>query len=234
MHGARTIAVLTMSEGMSCLEEGLVEFVDIAEVRSELKARGVVESPNADGGFALAMEEGRVPVVVELSPTSMAPGSSDSGVEGRNHTVPCPNEHLAPTLETILHKLHLAPLHIFPRGTWRPILDRVSFGLASNEAWQEIDSQASLEQNTRDPLACGPRDLHTLRDLVRTLLDDGEADAGASIAIVAAGQRLIAHVEPNRPIRIEIASAQVATQVRDAALHYLQGVAGGSASRAPE
>ncbi len=206
-----------------------MEFVDIAEVRSELKARGVVESPDADGGITLVMEGGRTPVVVTLDPSPAAPARPAAC---DTHTVHCPPEHLAPTLETILHKLHLAPLHIFPHARWRPILDRVSFGLASNEAWQEIDSQASLEQNTRDPLACGPRDLHTLRELVRVLLADGEPDPAASIAIVAAGQRLIAHVEPGRPIRIDVAHPQVAAQVRDAALHYLHGVAGGSASRA--
>lgn len=210
-----------------------MEFVDIAEVRSELKARGVVESPQAEGGIALVLapvnahagEDRRAPMIVELN------ASESAASDGAKHTVPCPVEHLAPTLETILHKLHLTPLYVFPRATWRPILDRVSFGLASNEAWQEIDSQASLEQNTRDPLACGPRDLHTLRELVRALLAEGEPGPGVSIAIVATGQRLIAHVEPGLPIRIEVAHPQVAEQVRDAAMHFLHGVAGGSASR---
>jgi hypothetical protein len=216
-----------------------VEFVGFGEVWPELKSRGVIEARRDANSLELAIDPSRSPVTVELcsgDEQAERPGKRKASVDASaglhaGMQVRCPAERVATALETVLHKLHLTPLYLVPVGLWRNIFDVVSFGLATNESWQEIDSQASVQQNTRDPILCGPRDLHTLRELVRVLLADGQADAQASfhrgLSIVGSGQSLIAHVEPTKPVRIVVASVSVAEQIRDAAVHFLSGAAQG-------
>lgn len=198
-----------------------MEFVGFGDVRNELRSRGVVESQRSDGSIRLSIDAAKHPTSVLLASPPAA--ASTAGCHRVGHCVECPAERAAAALETVLHKLHLAPLYIIPVGTWRPIFDVVSFDLASNEAWQEIDSQASIQQNTRDPLVCGPRDLHTLRELVRVLLANGEPDCLQALSVVATGHSIVAQIEAKRPIQIELANAQVAEQARDAAMHFLNG-----------
>lgn len=197
-----------------------MEFVGFGEVWPELKARGVVETHRDDVALELSIDPSRHPVTLDLCPAA----GTDASPSGSTR-IPCPAERLAAALEAVLHKLRLAPLYIVPVGTWRSIFDIVTFGLAANEQWQEIDAQASVEQNTRDALVCGPRDFHTVRELVRVLLADGEPHASQALTIIATGQALVARAEPKSPVRIVVASSAVADLVRDAAVHFLNGAA---------
>lgn len=189
-----------------------MEFVGFAEVWTELKARGLVERERGDRSLRLGIDPGRHPVTVRLGGTP--DGAPDL-------CVPCDGERAAAALETALHKLHLASLYVIPIGRWREVFDALSFGLAAHDAWREIESQASLQQNGRDPLLCAPRDLHLLREMVRLLIVEGEPNAGQTISIIATGQLLVADVEPQKPILVAVGSATVAQQIRDAAAHYL-------------
>lgn len=195
-----------------------MDFTGFDETWTELKARGIVELRRDDRTLLLGIDRARQPVDVVIGGS----GPAD------DVTVPCETGRIAAALEAVLHKLHLAPLHVLPAGRWREVFDAVSFGMAVHDAWSEIDSQASLEQNTRDALTCGPRDLHLLREFVRVLLADGEADAGQAVSIVATGQLVVALVEPGRPVRLSLAGAGVAAQARDAARHFLMGTSEGS------
>jgi hypothetical protein len=188
-----------------------VEFVEFAEAWPSLSRRGIVETRDASVPGGLAIDPSKPAATLLLGP----------GARG-DRAIEAPFERAAAAFETICHKLHLTPLHVIPFGTWRAVFDVVSFGLAKNAQWQKIDSQASVELNTRDPLVFEQRNLHTLRDLACTLLADGES-IGAGVSVVATGQTMVAHLVPKQPIRITFASPQVADQARDAAQHFLAG-----------
>lgn len=186
-----------------------MEFVGFAEVWPELARNGIVEANRPEGERALDVDQARSPSIMEIGP----------GAKG-GAAVDVASEAAAATLEVVLHKLHLTPLFLVPFGAWRHVFDVVAFGLAKNAHWQEIDSQASVELNTRDPLVCEGRDLHTLRELVRTLMTDGES-ASSGLAVVATAQPMVAHVVPKRPIRIAFSNGRMASQALDAAQHFL-------------
>lgn len=206
--------------------EPAVEFVSFDEVWPEFKTRGVIRQlggsgrPSEDGPLELAIDAARRPVTIVLGGAS---GSTSAEQAAPHATIPCGDDRVASALEAVLHKLHLAPLHLIPVGRWREIFDAVSFELAAHDRWQEIDAQASLEQNSRDPLRCEARDLHMLREVVRALLANGEGGAAQALTIVATGQLLVVRVEPGRPLELHVGNAGVADQLRDAANHYLSG-----------
>lgn len=124
-----------------------------------------------------------------------------------------PRDRAGEVLEHILHKLHLTPLLILPIGRWREVFDVVTPVLVENEQWVEIDSAATVELNTRDPLVCEPRDLHLLRTLVDTVLSAAETlPQGISIAAVKAP--LLVEVEPAGGVLLTIGNESLADEVR--------------------
>ena len=132
-----------------------------------------------------------------------------------------PRARAGEVLEHILHKLHFAPLLILPIGRWREIFDVVTPNLTDNEQWVAIDSEATVELNTRDPLICNPRDLHLLRTLVETILEHSETlDQGVSIAAVQAP--LLVEVEPSGGVLLTIGNEGLADEVRSVAQAFMQ------------
>lgn len=133
-----------------------------------------------------------------------------------------PRERAGEVLEHILHKLHLAPLLILPIGRWRSIFDVVTPNLTDNEQWVAIDSEATVELNTRDPLICEPRDLHLLRTVVETILEHSEElPQGVSIAAIQAP--LLVEVEPSGGVLLTIGNEGLADEVRAIAQAFMQG-----------
>ena len=116
-------------------------------------------------------------------------------------------------LEHILHKLHLAPLLILPIGRWRSVFDVVTPALADNEQWVAIDSEATVELNTRDPLVCELRDLHLLRAVVDAVLANSE-ELAQGISIAAVQAPLLVEVEPAGGVLITIGNEGLADEVR--------------------
>ncbi len=124
-----------------------------------------------------------------------------------------PRERAGEVLEHILHKLHLAPLLILPITKWRSVFDLVTPALTDNEQWISIDSEASIELNTRDPLVCEPRDLHLLRAVVEVVLRDGE-ELKQGISIAAIQAPLLVEVEPAGGVLLTIGNEGLADEVR--------------------
>lgn len=124
-----------------------------------------------------------------------------------------PRKKAGEVLEHILHKLHLAPLLILPIAKWRPVFDLVTPVLAENEQWISIDSEASIEMNTRDPLVCEPRDLHLLRAVVEVVLREGE-ELAQGISIAATQAPVLVEVEPAGGILLTIGNEGLADEVR--------------------
>ena len=124
-----------------------------------------------------------------------------------------PRARAGEVLEHILHKLHLAPLLILPIGRWRSVFDVVTPALATNDQWMAIDSEATVELNTRDPLVCELRDLHLLRAVVESVLEHSETlEQGVSIAAVQAP--LLVEVEPAGGVLLTIGNESLADEVR--------------------
>ena len=120
----------------------------------------------------------------------------------------------ADALEAVLHKLHLAPLFLFPIGNWRHVFDAITFDLVEHEEWQEIETAATIELNTHDPLMCGPGDLHTVHDVLSSVLKCGKTP-NQGVTIAALGKPILIVAEPPEQLRIEIMGGTLAQEVRE-------------------
>lgn len=129
-------------------------------------------------------------------------------------SVPIPEEKAADALEAILHRLHLTPILLFPIGRWRKVFEGIGFELAENAAWQEIDSAATIELNTHDPLHCEPGDLHVIHDVLATILRCGK-EHGHGITLAALGKPLLIVIEPPGLLRVELFGETLAVEVRE-------------------
>ena len=193
-----------------------VEFVERRQMLEALRGKGVVER-EAGELVHLAIDPSRRGGIVALVARGGAAPSDSTFV------VEVPAERLAATLEAAIHKFHLFPLYLVPAARWRVIFATVAFGLASDPQWTEIDSEATVELNTRDPLLCDPGHLHVLGALVRTLIAEGGDDVNATLHLVAPGKTLVASITPGRPITIECGDAGTAAALAEAARHAAGG-----------
>lgn len=125
-----------------------------------------------------------------------------------------PRERAADALEALVHKLHLAPLLIFPIGKWRNVIDSISFELAGNENWQEMDSASIVALNSQDPLMCEPQDLHLVHDILATILKVGENPL-QGVTLAALGKPLLICAEPPDLLRIELGRESLGAEVRE-------------------
>lgn len=130
-------------------------------------------------------------------------------------------DRAADALEAVLHKLHLAPVFLFPIGTWRHVFDAITFDLVEHAEWQEIETTATIELNTHDPLMCGPGDLHTVHDVLSSVLKSGKTpDQGVTIA--ALGKPILIVAEPPTQLRIEIMGGTLAQEVQELLQPFLK------------
>jgi hypothetical protein len=127
---------------------------------------------------------------------------------------PISREKAADALEAILHRLHLTPILLFPIGRWRKVFEGIGFELTDNLAWQEIDSAATIELNTHDPLRCEPGDLHVVHDVLATILRCGK-EHGHGITLAALGKPLLIVIEPPGRLRVELFGETLAIEVRE-------------------
>lgn len=193
-----------------------MEFASFAEAWGELDACGVtpvdpevVLPPPAPGVLAsLELTLRRTARRLHL-----APPEAECGEDGEER-LDCGADRLASRLDLLLHKMHLAPLAVMPRCRWRPVLDAVSFNLAEDRAWQEIESETTLVLNTRDALVASPADLNTVAALVSALIEEG-ASAEESIAIVPLSGQLLVEVVPGLGVRIDVATDAIGDAVRE-------------------
>ena len=209
--GLATRADLDSSSG-----DRSVEFASFAEAWGELESCGVVPvdpevvTPPPPPGVLASLE-------LTLRETArrihLLPSGGVGDVAGEER-LDCPIDRIAPSLDHLLHKMHLAPLAVMPRCRWRSVLDAVCFTLAEDRAWQEVESETTLILNTRDALVAGPADLNTVNALVAALVGDGGA-AEESIAIVPLSGQLLVEVVPGSGARIDVATEAIGDAVRE-------------------
>jgi hypothetical protein len=129
-----------------------------------------------------------------------------------------PRGVVANFVEAIVHKMHLQQTYAIPVGRWREIFDAVSDGMASNAAWREVDTSASIEMNKRDPLVFGPANAHTLRDLVKTLLHTAK-DSNHGLTLCSDGAPLVLEIMPRGEMVVFAGHGSLAKQCEELLAH---------------
>ena len=186
-----------------------MEFVRDSEVLGDLKVLGVTPSPCDDDRVYLKMMDGKEVVRLHL-------GASD-GVEPEAgaRVIRVDRERLPDVIDGIIHKLHLSQVLLVPVGKWRHLFDAVAFSLADNEDWQEVDTTATVELNTRDPLLCEPGDYHTVSAFLRALLADASSpEQGVMLTTTAAP--LLVEVVPDGALRMSLGNQALADEITEA------------------
>jgi hypothetical protein len=121
-------------------------------------------------------------------------------------------------IEAVVHKMHLQRTFAIPVGRWREIFDAVSEGMKSNAGWREVDTSASIELNRRDPLQFGPANAHTLRDLIRNLLD-GARGTGHGLTLCSDGAPLVIEIMPRGEMIVFAGHRNLAKQCEELLAH---------------
>jgi len=184
-----------------------LEFVAASEVLPVLKQQGIREALKTEDRIHLELvgddETVHLHLACKESKTPPIKGSTIVHVE---------RERLPEVVGHLIHRLHLPQVLLIPVGKWRKVFDAVAFSLAGNEDWQEVDTMATVELNTRDPLLCGPADFHTIEALVRALMNDAsEPDQG--IAMTCTTTPLLVEILPDGAVRISIGNPVLADEV---------------------
>lgn len=186
-----------------------MEFVARDEVIELLGELGVREVAETQEHTYLELTGNEDVVHLHLA----ASGSSTPPREGAS-VLAVDADRLAHAIELIIHKLRLNQIILFPVAKWRNVFDAVAFSLAENEEWQAVDTAATVELNSRDPLLCEPGDFHTLNALIEALLKDGEgADQGLLITTTATP--LVVRLVPDGTILISVGNAVLADEVAE-------------------
>lgn len=191
-----------------------VEFLDYKKAAKELAELGVAERPDGDlMRFTLDAEVDSVHEPVELVIGPEAP----DGDPARH--VKASREALGEIVAAFVHSTRTPETLLIPAAHWRTIIDLVAYELASDEAWLEVDAEASLHQNGRDPLSLLPPDLHLLETLARALSSAitaaGEAEPAEDVYVITMGVPVIFCLSHTGVLRVQCPSAALADQLAD-------------------
>ncbi|MEY4827142.1 MAG: hypothetical protein RLZZ288_693 [Planctomycetota bacterium] len=189
-----------------------MEFIDLDEAWADLRRQGVVKVVDSPKELRLELD-GDAAVVMDIA-TEDHPEVGDLPATIRR----VPRGVVANFVEAIVHKMHLQQTYAIPVGRWREIFDAVSDGMASNAAWREVDTSASIEMNKRDPLVFGPANAHTLRDLVKTLLHTAK-DSNHGLTLCSDGAPLVLEIMPRGEMVVFAGHGSLAKQCEELLAH---------------
>jgi len=192
--------------------DGELEFIDEPEVLGLLKGLGISAVETSEDQVHLRMADGDD--VVRLHLTCGSTAEPDEGAR----VVEVSEDRLAGVIDEVIHRLHLSQVVLVPIGKWRKVFDAVAFSLTSNEEWQEFDTAATVELNTRDPLLCGPVDYTTVNALFRALLSDAETpDQG--LMLTSTASPVLIEAVPDGAIRISLGNRVLADELTEVVEH---------------
>ena len=188
-----------------------MEFVEYDEAIHLLKEQGIREVPDGVDRVGLELsEEGNEIVHLHLASQESTATPRDGA-----SVVPIDKDRLPSAIEHIIQKLHLTQVLLIPVAKWRKVFDAVAFSLADNEDWQTVDTAATVELNTRDPLLCEPGDFHTVHALIKALFTDAQtADQGLMITTTAA-PLMVELVPPEGVVRISVGNPVLADELAE-------------------
>lgn len=186
-----------------------MEFLSYKATVAELRPSGLVEVPVApphgtpdEAGDLLRLTlEANGKTIKTVHRAAIGAEAALRRCEGVDPSTAIDNapDALPQLAEDLLHKHKVHEALVIPVGKWRAVCDLLAFELAGDESWQDIDTEAALHLNSRDPLLLTPRDFHILPTmlgaLARATPDDetGEHD----LSIVAAGVGMILEFRPS-------------------------------------
>jgi hypothetical protein len=189
-----------------------VEFIDQSEVLTLLREHGIAQDETGETDEAevrLRMADGDDIVRVHLACAS-SQAEPDAGAQ----IIEMDEGRLAGVIKEIVHRLRLSQLILVPVGKWRKVFDAVAFSLAENEDWQEFETTATVELNTRDPLLCGPGDFHTIEALFVALLADGES-ADQGLMLTSTASPILIEAVPDGAVRVSLGNRVLADEVAE-------------------
>jgi len=187
-----------------------VEFLDFNEAVKELKAMGVVDTASGDHvRFGLEISPPHVQEVHEVVLVSDG-AEVETGENARRIDVS--REALPELTERLIHGNHMTEVVLVPVSSWKAIIDLVAFDLATDETWLEIDAEASLHQNTHDPLFMGGRELHLVKIILTSLLASGESPE-SDLLILAVGSPMVFQFQCNGVLKVVCPNAAIADEM---------------------
>ena len=197
-----------------------MEFLSYKATMAELRPAGLVEIPETN-------DEAIVRFSLEPNGKSVksvhrgAIGAGDALAHARDvetrTSVDRAGDALPRLVEDLLHKHKVKEALVIPVGHWRAVCDLLAFELASDPSWQDIDAEASLHLNTRDPLLLTPRDFHVIPLMLGALarasaeVDGGEHD----LTLVAAGVGMLLEFRPSGALIMTSANPSFCAELAD-------------------
>ncbi|MEI6024714.1 MAG: hypothetical protein WCP80_09025 [Phycisphaerales bacterium] len=190
-----------------------MEFVTFEEAWSLLRRLGVNKVTDAPNEMRFELTDSPSVVVLDVAANDHVDIKSLPKEMRR-----VPRNAIANFVEALVHKMHLQRTYVIPIGKWRQIFEAVSHGMVSNAAWRGVDTSASVELNTRDPLQFNLADAHTLRDLIKVILRDGRG-IEHGITLCSDGAPLVIEVMPAGEMIIFAGRPDLAKQCEELLAH---------------
>jgi len=192
-----------------------VEFLEYKAFVDELRTGHVVPSGHADlTRFSIETPDDTDNPRVQIHRLLFAPAALCGDVGEGVRVIETPAEQVPERLDALIHAARLPEVAIIPAGLWRTVMDLVAYELATDESWLDVDAEASLHLNTRDPLLLLPPDLHILRTLASALLtavqNAGGGEPAQDLSIVAPGSAMVFELDHRGAIRVQCANGNVA------------------------
>lgn len=167
-----------------------MEFVEHDLVWQRLRKQGVVECEPPAAELHLDLDASTDAADLDVAAVDHPAAASLGGGVLR-----IPRAEFGAVVEGILHKLRIAEFAVVPVGLWRQVFEVVAEPMCRHEQWRDIDSAATVELNTRDPLVASAAHLHLVRDLVDSVATRGTYPT-QGLTIAALGVRLLIEVLP--------------------------------------
>jgi hypothetical protein len=136
------------------------------------------------------------------------------GGDEKTHCFDLPAKAMVESIVGAIRKIHQGRTLLLPVGKWRSVFDAVAFSMAEDEPWQEFDASATIKLNTRDPLLFESGDEHTLVELVKALMNDGET-VEQGVFLISVGAPLLIHIKPGGPVKFWFGNDVLADEIRE-------------------
>ena len=185
-----------------------MDFLPEQEINDLLSEFSITTAQHGDGCSLLEMSSNHTDVCDCLS----IDGEGCDGGEWSNKIMDA-DAIVSAAIESI-RKIHQGQTVLVPCGKWRSVFDAVAFSMAEDEPWQEFDASATIKLNTRDPLLFESGDEHTLTELVKSLMNDGES-AEQGVFLIPVGAPLLIHLQPSGPVKFWFGNNVLADEIRE-------------------
>lgn len=113
--------------------------------------------------------------------------------------LPTTPDKLGESTDHLLHRAHAGDVLVFPARPWRYVLDAAVFELVKDPLWLDIDADATMHQNARDPLMVPPKGRHLVRALVTAVMS-AEASSDLDLCLGAPESGLLVDVRAGKSV----------------------------------